>query len=115
MVAPNESSSKSKPVSSRKRAANRANARKSTGPRTPEGKARSSRNAISHGIYCQNLLLPGEDWTTRTAEPHRAAPGELFPPQSARAARAEGEGKAVRTVLPLPLWEWARVWGTRLE
>jgi hypothetical protein len=32
-------------------AANRANARRSTGPRTPEGKAASSRNALTHGAY----------------------------------------------------------------
>jgi hypothetical protein len=40
--------------------ANRRNAKKSTGPRTPEGKARSSRNAITHGFYSRDLVIPGE-------------------------------------------------------
>lgn len=38
-------------------AANRANARKSTGPRTPEGKARSSQNALKSGLYAQGLII----------------------------------------------------------
>jgi hypothetical protein len=41
-------------------AANRRNAQKSSGPRTPEGKARSSRNHLLHGLTSQGLL-PGED------------------------------------------------------
>jgi hypothetical protein len=48
-------------VSDRRLAANRANARLSTGPRTDAGKAASSRNAVTHGLYCRDLLLPGED------------------------------------------------------
>jgi hypothetical protein len=35
-------------------AANRANARRSTGPRTPEGKAASSHNALTHGAYASD-------------------------------------------------------------
>jgi uncharacterized protein YecA (UPF0149 family) len=41
--------------------ANRNNARLSTGPRTPEGKARSSANRTSHGLFAASPLLPGED------------------------------------------------------
>jgi hypothetical protein len=35
-------------------AANRANARRSTGPRTAEGKAASSRNALTHGVHASD-------------------------------------------------------------
>lgn len=41
--------------------ANRANSQKSTGPRTPEGKAASSGNRLKHGIYSTAILLPNED------------------------------------------------------
>src|SRR4051794_31061869 len=43
-------------------AANRRNAQKSTGPRTPEGKAAASRNALKTGIDAQaETMLPFED------------------------------------------------------
>jgi hypothetical protein len=48
-------------ISDRKRLANQRNAEKSTGPRSEEGKKRSSMNGVSHGVFCQDLLLPGED------------------------------------------------------
>src|SRR5215207_4777699 len=41
--------------------ANRRNALKSTGPRTPEGKAAVRLNALKHGLLSQAVLLPGED------------------------------------------------------
>jgi hypothetical protein len=41
-------------------AANRLNARKSTGPRTPEGKARSSQNALKSGIDSHAQIIHGE-------------------------------------------------------
>ena len=41
--------------------ANRLNAQKSTGPRSPEGKAASRFNALKTGIHAQSLVIPGED------------------------------------------------------
>jgi hypothetical protein len=41
--------------------ANRLNAKKSTGPRSVEGKARSSMNALKTGIDAQSQLIRGED------------------------------------------------------
>jgi hypothetical protein len=37
---------------------NRANALRSTGPRTPEGKAASARNALKHGILSKAVIPP---------------------------------------------------------
>ena len=41
--------------------ANRRNAAKSTGPRTPEGRAVSKMNALRHGLLSEAALLPDED------------------------------------------------------
>ena len=41
--------------------ANRNNAKKSTGPRTEEGKTRSAKNALKHGLLARDTVLPGED------------------------------------------------------
>jgi hypothetical protein len=41
--------------------ANRRNAAKSTGPRTEEGKEKSSRNATKFGLFTRHVLLPDED------------------------------------------------------
>ncbi len=42
-------------------AANRANALRSTGPKTPEGKSISRRNGLKHGMTGQGVALPNED------------------------------------------------------
>jgi len=41
--------------------ANRRNSQKSTGPKTPEGKARARLNAVTHGLLCDKAVIDGED------------------------------------------------------
>ena len=56
------------PISEKRLQANRANAKRSTGPRTQRGKAASRRNALKHGILSQPAtLLPGESESLRSA------------------------------------------------
>ncbi|HZZ42613.1 MAG TPA: hypothetical protein VFE58_06725, partial [Tepidisphaeraceae bacterium] len=47
-------------TSPKKLSANRANSQKSTGPRTPAGKRRSSSNSLSHGLFARTIVLPTE-------------------------------------------------------
>jgi len=42
-------------------AANRLNAQRSTGPRTPAGKTRVSSNALKHGLTGREVVLPNEN------------------------------------------------------
>jgi hypothetical protein len=66
--------------------ANRINAQKSTGPRTDEGKQRSSQNALKHGLLAQRSVIPGEDpaefdalvtWFENTFNPSNAYEASL--------------------------------------
>jgi len=41
--------------------ANRSNAQKSTGPRTAQGKAVASQNAVKHGLLAEQVVIHGED------------------------------------------------------
>src|SRR5450755_1431790 len=43
------------------RRANQANSQFSTGPRTEEGRARSSQNALKHGLTSQQLIVNPEE------------------------------------------------------
>ena len=52
----------SKIISQRKIEANRRNAKKSTGPKTEEGKARSAMNSIKYGIYSDKYLIKDESY-----------------------------------------------------
>ena len=65
--------------------ANRANAQKSTGPRSAEGKSASRFNALKHGIDAASIVIPGEDpadYDALAADYHRdlqpQSPSELF-------------------------------------
>ena len=59
--------------------ANRANAQKSTGPRSVEGKSASRFNALKHGIDAASIVIPGEDpadYDALVAQYHRStSPG----------------------------------------
>ncbi len=48
------------PLTPARLAANRRNAKKSTGPRTPDGKARVARNALKHGLAAARFTLMPE-------------------------------------------------------
>jgi hypothetical protein len=48
-------------TSEKKAKANRQNALKSTGPKTPQGKDAVRLNALKHGLLSQEVLIPGED------------------------------------------------------
>ncbi len=58
--------------------ANQANAQHSTGPRTPEGKARVSQNALRHGLTAARLVVRDDEREEFTAL-HDALLAELDP------------------------------------
>src|SRR5262245_8447574 len=62
---------------------NRENARKSTGPKTPEGKAAARYNALKHGLRAAPGALPNED--PITAPLRAAAWNDFYRPQSPEA------------------------------
>jgi hypothetical protein len=81
--------------------ANRRNAQQSTGPRTAEGKAASSRNALRHGLASQQLILFDE-----TEEAFEQFHGEL------RAAHAPVDAAEAALVerIAVAHWRLRRVW-----
>ena len=73
-------------LSPRRLAARRANAQKSTGPRTPEGKTVVSLNALKHGFFSSDVVNPILDGPARAEEFNSILNALLedFQPQSAR-------------------------------
>jgi hypothetical protein len=49
------------PTSEARILANQANALKSSGPKTPEGKEKSRQNALKHGLTGEGIVLNDED------------------------------------------------------
>jgi hypothetical protein len=60
-------------ASAKKITANRLNAKKCTGPRTPRGKSHASLNALKHGVFARRRLIAGEDM-----DAYRELSGRVF-------------------------------------
>ena len=90
-------------ASAKQVAANRKNARKSTGPRTPEGKARSRMNALRHGLAAMKNDLIGEcdrlTFEGAIARLRQVESGQLKLLQSLENLLIEGSPQEVRSAL----------------
>jgi hypothetical protein len=73
-----------RPISERKLQANRANAQRSTGPRTTAGKAVSCRNALKHGILSSTIDLASatQGLDTSSSPPCGSLVSAVFMPDS---------------------------------
>src|SRR5687767_2684006 len=85
----------------RQLAANRANALRSTGPRTQDGKAIVARNPIRHGLLSSAPVIPGFE-SPAAWERHRASTLE-------RLAPADHLEDSLAERVALILWRLARV------
>ncbi len=68
-----------KNVSDAVRAANRANAQSSTGPRTERGKSHSSHNALRHGLLARKVEFDTDEQRTEFLELRQRCKTELHP------------------------------------
>jgi hypothetical protein len=76
-------------------AANKMNAQKSSGPRTPQGKQAAKRSAITHGFFGQELVLNDEETRQleticRTLHPQLSPARSGYHVQSLREGRDAG-------------------------
>jgi hypothetical protein len=72
-------------VTNKQLEANRRNAERSTGPTTPEGKARSSQNAVKHGLTARRTVITVGDGEESIEDYERllSALQEEFNPETA--------------------------------
>ena len=89
-------------ASERRILANRANAAKSTGPTSPAGKQKSSRNSRRHGMLARTIVLDGESLTRFTAL--LATLKEELQPQT-------GIESALVESMAVARWRQMRLWG----
>jgi hypothetical protein len=84
---------KGRGVSERKRVSNQKNAQMSTGPKSLNGKRRSARNALDHGLAIPAATLPHfqEDVRTLALSIARACGSEVITDLSLQAAEAQVE------------------------
>jgi hypothetical protein len=100
--------------------ANQANAQRSTGPVTAQGKQRSALNALRHGFRSQLIVLPGEnpaDYQLLTEQFEQQYPANT--PIAARAVRemidAEWRLRRVRLAIDRTLFELAQEYAPDCE
>ena len=84
-----------------RRPANRANAQKSTGPKTPGGKRNASRNSLKHGILAKTILVDFES-RERFFELLRSLVNEFEPATSGEYAEIE--------IMAVTKWRLFRLW-----
>jgi hypothetical protein len=110
------------PSSARRIAANRANAQKSTGPKSLAGKARAALNAFRHGLATKRILVHGEEAVefdrTRTSmldhyQPLGQEQTDLFDDMFSafwRMRRAQNLEQALFGLVIADQEQWARGW-----
>jgi hypothetical protein len=87
-------------------AASRRNGAKSKGPKTPEGKARSARNALRHGLCAQRFVVLGDEDLAAFEALEAALMAELAPQGALQAVLAR---RIVAATWRLERWRGACV------
>src|ERR1700722_5851212 len=82
--------------------ANRANAARSTGPTTPEGKQIAAQNSTRHGMLAQTVVLEGESQSRFE---------ELLPSYIALIQPRSAAETALVETMTIARWKQMRIWG----